>query len=105
MNKQITVERVLLVAILIVSAMIFFGKSSVNIGVARDASQFDSDVYISKTLETAGNITASKTATTTVAVGNTGVGKICLWNGTQFTIMSFAAGTTTLSNATSTTCQ
>jgi len=80
MNKQITVERVLLVTILIVSAMIFFGKSSVNIGVARDASRFDSDVYIDKTLEVNGATThtgiVSMNASTNYVTGSIDQGTV-----------------------------
>ncbi len=55
------------------------------------------------------NVTAvNGTATTTLAIGSsaisTKVGKACLWNGTQYTILSFAAGSVTPAYATSTTC-
>ena len=44
--------------------------------------------------------------TTTIAVGgsDTGPGHLCLANGTEFTIISFSAGTTTPTYATSTAC-
>jgi hypothetical protein len=48
-------------------------------------------------------------STTTVAVGSTELGtkpgKVCFYNGTQYTMVSFPAGSTTPSYATSTTCQ
>jgi len=49
------------------------------------------------------------TATSTVALGSsaigTNVGKLCLWNGTNFTLLSYPANsTTTMTVATSTAC-
>jgi hypothetical protein len=45
--------------------------------------------------------------TSTLAVGSsasTKVSKFCLWNGSEFTVLSYSGSTTTLSAATSTTC-
>jgi hypothetical protein len=48
-------------------------------------------------------------STTTIAVGSTELGtskgKVCVYNGTQYTVLSFAAGSTTPGYATSTSCQ
>ena len=62
MKTNITIERVLLGAILILCALMYFAKSG-NIGVARDASRFDSDVYIANTLEVAGATTLTGAVT------------------------------------------
>jgi hypothetical protein len=43
--------------------------------------------------------------TSTIAIGNPGIGKLCFWNGANFTIQSFASSSITPSYATSTTCQ
>ena len=43
-------------------------------------------------------------ATTTMAVGGTNAGHLCLWNGTNYSIISFAADSSTVVTATSTTC-
>lgn len=51
-----------------------------------------------------GNFIASKTSTTTLSVGNTGTGKLCLWNGTNYSILSFTSNSTSTAIATSTTC-
>lgn len=52
-----------------------------------------------------GDINADESnTTTTLSLGNTGVGKLCLYNGTEYTVMSYGAGTTTATTATSTTC-
>ncbi len=54
----------------------------------------------------ASTVVANKaTGTSTLAIGGTTNGKLCLWNGTNFTVLSYAANTTTLTTATSTTCQ
>lgn len=55
-------------------------------------------------IDSTGSITSAKTSTTTLSLGNTGVGKICLYNGSQYSIISFAAGSTTVGVATSTSC-
>lgn len=48
------------------------------------------------------------TATTAVAIGSAyigaSIGKLCLWNGSNFSIISFASNSTTTLTATSTTC-
>lgn len=52
-----------------------------------------------------GDINADESnTTTTLSLGNTGVGKLCLYNGTEYTVMSYGAGTTTATTATSTAC-
>lgn len=52
-----------------------------------------------------GDVNADKSnTTTTLALGNTGVGKICLYNGSNYTVMEYAANTTTMTVATSTAC-
>ncbi len=47
-------------------------------------------------------------STSTVAVGSSAIGvnagKLCLWNGSEYTVLNFASGTTTPSYATSTAC-
>lgn len=59
-------------------------------------------------LTTASQTLVNGSATTTEAIGSSAIGtnkgKICLWNGTQYSIISFAAGSTTTSVATSTSC-
>lgn len=49
-------------------------------------------------------VSVNGTSTSTVSVGNTGVGKLCLWNGANYSIISFASGSTTVGVATSTSC-
>jgi len=69
------------------------------------ASTFTGAATFASTITSAGNLSAVKTTTTTLSLGNTGVGKLCLWNGTQFSVLSFPAGSTSTAIATSTLCQ
>jgi len=43
--------------------------------------------------------------TSTISVGNTGVGKLCLYNGSNYTILEYGSNTTTATMSTSTSCQ
>lgn len=100
-----------LVVVLLVNSF-----STNKLGIAQKASKF-TDVEVTNELSVGGAATLTGAVTTagdvvvdddnttsTVAVGNTGVGKLCLWNGTQFSVLSFAAGSTSTSISTSTSC-
>ena len=59
-----------------------------------------------------GNLSVSGTstfdnssATTTLQVGGTNDGRVCLYNGSNYSIISFADNSSTVVTATSTTCQ
>jgi len=43
--------------------------------------------------------------TSTISVGSSGVGKLCLYNGSNFTILSYADDSVTLTTVTSTACE
>lgn len=64
------------------------------------------------TLTSGGNLSVAgdgslddASATTTLAVGGTNNGRLCLYNGSNYSILYFGDNSATVSTATSTTCQ
>lgn len=87
-----------------------------KMGIAQKASKFTNVEVTNELLvsgastltgnvATAGDLTIDDdNSTSTISVGNTGVGKLCLWNGSSFTVTSYGANTTTATTVTSTAC-
>lgn len=112
-------------AVLALAGYLSFGEgSSGNLGAAGVPNRFPHGYiddgygyYVNGVpiIDQSGNVTAKNAtfingvSTSTVAVGSSVIGaqpgKSCLWNGTQYTILSFAAGSVTPVYATSTVCQ
>jgi hypothetical protein len=87
-------------------------QESFDAGIAVNGTQVISSTRgisattFSGTTISATNIDVDNSNTTsTVSVGNTGVGKLCLYNGASYSIISFSSNSTSTSIATSTTCQ
>ena len=83
----------LLSVLVILGGIMLFSSSSKSLGGVGDISTINSSLAVN-----------SIGATSSLAVGGDKAGKLCLHNGTQFTIITFAAGSTTPAYATSTSC-
>lgn len=88
---------------------LFYFTGGIKVGNAGQFSISNAGaVTTTGAITTASQTLVNGTATTTEAVGSSAIGtnkgKICLWNGTQYSVISFPAGSTTTSVATSTSC-
>lgn len=118
--KTISVCAIISIIVSLVVVGLFSPKAIQNIGgqIQNDLWYFTGGIKVGTSgqfsvdkngVSTQGNeVLVNGTATTTSAIGTsasgTNKGKVCLWNGTQYTIITFASGSTTPAYATSTTC-
>jgi hypothetical protein len=97
MQKYISEALLAVIAIVLIVGLFAGGKANLGATDYALTSRFS------------GIEVVNPSSTTTIAVGSTELGtkpgKVCVYNGSTYTIISFASGSTTLGTATSTTCQ
>jgi hypothetical protein len=84
-------------------------SSGAFVGSVSGTSLTGTSLTVTGTSTSKNVVAVNGTASSTMAIGSsaigTNVGKLCLWNGTNYTIMTYPANsTTTATVATSTTC-
>lgn len=80
---------------------------SSRIGSSSPSYFVGGNVGIGTTTPAVSLVVAKKNATTSVSIGpgsGSSIGKLCIWNGEEYTVLTFAVGSTTPAYATSTAC-
>jgi hypothetical protein len=77
---------------------------SSRVGIATTTPATELDVYGTTTTRYLKVDDGGLTGTTTIAIGNPKIGRICMWNGGSFTIMGFPYNSITPSYSTSSSC-
>jgi hypothetical protein len=108
--KNILLGILALVAVFLIG-MAVGGNGSQSLEVGASGTRFPNGISADKTSPVVGGvrgttltITGASTLSGISTQATTSVTSLCVYNGTQFTKISFAAGSTTPAYATSTTC-